>query len=110
MCQTIKIGGENGDRGSFIGSLLAAQAGTLAGVVPASWQHNVTLIAEIVALAEHLADGGHVGTVYKPPTTRSTAPHLAAGASVRVQRSPLRVASRYARERPFPLGYTALMT
>lgn len=59
--QTIKIGGENGDRGSFIGSLVAAAAATVEdplAAIPATWRANTTQFDELKKVAEAIVDGG----------------------------------------------------
>ena len=58
--ETIKIGGENADRGSFIGSLLAAAAATPsdpAAAIPVEWRKNTTQYESLHTVAEALADG-----------------------------------------------------
>jgi hypothetical protein len=60
--ETIKIGGENANRGSFIGSLLAAEAGSVAKAIPASWLNKTIDSAAIVELGERLASLGSINT------------------------------------------------
>jgi hypothetical protein len=55
---TIIIGGENADRGSFIGSILAAQVGDVDVAVPAAWQAKTTQYKAMLELAEAIVDGG----------------------------------------------------
>ena len=57
--ETIKIGGENANRGSFIGSILAAAAGSADAAIPADWQNRTTRYSIVKALAEAIVDGGH---------------------------------------------------
>ena len=55
--RTITIGGENADRGSFVGSILAAAHGSL-DAIPSSWRRRTTRYDEMLAVAEAIADGG----------------------------------------------------
>lgn len=65
---TIKIGGENANRGSFVGSILAARAGSADASVPVEeWQSSTTHIEEVRHLAEMIADGGTSGSPPPPP-------------------------------------------
>ena len=57
--ETIKIGGENANRGSFIGSILAAAAGSVDASIPADWQRRTTRWGVVKALAEAIVDGGN---------------------------------------------------
>jgi hypothetical protein len=59
--ETIKIGGENANRGSFIGALLAAAAEGGAGgeaAIPADWKTRTSRYGEMRQLAERIVDGG----------------------------------------------------
>ena len=57
--ETIKIGGENANRGTFIGSILAAAAGSVDASIPADWQRRTTRWGVVKALAEAIVDGGN---------------------------------------------------
>jgi ADP-ribosylglycohydrolase len=59
--ETILLGGENANRGTFIGALLAAAAGSVDAAVPKSWLAKTTQGQQIVALAERLASGTGTG-------------------------------------------------
>jgi ADP-ribosylglycohydrolase len=67
---TIKLGGENGDRGSLAGSLLAAAAGSL-DAIPLEWQKSTTLYQRALQMAELIVDGG---SSWQPPYARSSRP------------------------------------
>ncbi len=65
--ETILLGGENADRGSFVGSLVAAAA-VAAGAqdplaaIPLTWRNQTTRWAELLAVAESIVDGGHASS------------------------------------------------
>jgi hypothetical protein len=53
--QTILLGGENANRGTFIASILAAAAGSQSGAVPRDWLTRTTEAEAVTRLAEQLA-------------------------------------------------------
>lgn len=57
--ETILLGGENANRGTFIASILAAAAGSVDAAVPKDWLARTTRGQEVMMLAEQLADGGN---------------------------------------------------
>lgn len=59
--ETILLGGENANRGTFIASILAAAAGSVDAAVPKDWLARTTEGQEVVRLAEQLAAGGRGG-------------------------------------------------
>lgn len=59
--ETIRIGGENANRGSFIASLLAAAAPPGETHIPPEWLAKTTRFEEVRRLAEKIADGGGFG-------------------------------------------------
>eukprot|EP00729_Bicosta_minor_P016179 gene16179-29351_t len=59
--ETIKLGGENANRGTFIAAIVAAAVGDVSAVVPAAWMSKVIAIDDILDLAHLLASGGHRG-------------------------------------------------
>lgn len=54
--QTIKIGGENANRGSFVGSILAAQTGNIDAAIPQKWKEKTAKYAETLKLANMIVD------------------------------------------------------
>ena len=56
--ETIKLGGENANRGTFIAAIVAAAVGDVSAVVPAAWMSKVIAIDDILDLAHLLASGG----------------------------------------------------
>ena len=59
---TIKIGGENANRGSFVASVLAAAGGE----TPEAWLRETTRSAEVRRLAERAVDGGFLRAPVAP--------------------------------------------
>lgn len=84
--ETIKNGGENANRGSFIGSLLAAEAGSVSASVPSGWLNKTLLIKEIMTLGETLA-GANSTTTEPAMRPHRVAAVAAAAASKRSRRS-----------------------
>lgn len=59
--ETIKIGGENANRGSFIGSLLAAESASAKNptqAIPITWQEQTNRYKEMRLVVENIVDGG----------------------------------------------------
>ena len=66
--ETIKIGGENADRGSFIGSLIAAAAATVEDptvAIPTEWVNKTTRYDEMLKVAEAIVDGGETRSLLR---------------------------------------------
>ena len=61
--ETILLGGENANRGTFIAAIVAAAIGDVDAAVPVAWMPKVIAIQEIVQLAHALASGGHGNAV-----------------------------------------------
>jgi len=76
--ETIVIGGENANRGTFIGAILAAAAGGVEGVVPAEWRRETTRMAEVEHLANILAAGDTPMPREKQTTNATTSEWLSA--------------------------------
>jgi len=64
--QTILLGGENANRGTFIAALLAAAAGSVEAGVPKAWLAKTTHGAEYVALGHKLAAVGERSSASNP--------------------------------------------